>query len=216
MIEDIKINLKTVFTISRLIETLVSIGFIFFSIYIFIFTLVDLFLIWYLMIAFLMFLLGITPILLLFNYLSIGLNYRIQVNYDKEIIYIEKDHKTFQQYFSDIDWIEIYTFPNFDRLNFDYHYCKYFFKDGQILIINCLTGIDNYYVPKSIIPVEIEQLFPYINSRKDRKKRTLTDLQIFKNKFRDISKEELLKIVEDKGYCCDARKAAKMILKEKD
>ncbi|WP_321368788.1 hypothetical protein [uncultured Draconibacterium sp.] len=216
MIEHFEIKLKTVFNTYRLIETLTSIGFIVLSILLLKFQLTQKFQFGYYVIIFGLLLFGAIPISFMLNYLFQGLNQKIRVDYDKEKIYVQKNIQSFQFKFEDIDWVEIYVFSNeFRRIHFDYHYCKYFMKNGEILILNCLNGISSYFIPASIQPIETEQLFPYINNSTKRQEKPLTELQIFKIKYQNMTEEELTKIVNDKGYCGNARKAAQILLKKK-
>ena len=139
MTEEIQIKIKTVFNINRLIETLISIGFISLSLLLLEFQLTKEFEFGIYLIIIGLFFLGMIPISLMLNYLRQGLKQTIRFDYDKEFIHVQKGYQSFHLNFDEIEWVEVYEFPNnLGRLHFDYYYWKYFLKNDQILISQTL------------------------------------------------------------------------------
>ena len=207
------IKLKYVFNSSRSVELLLSIGFLLLSV--FLLTIVkqpDLIMI--LIISFLCFL-SLTPVFLLFNYSRHEFGQTVFFDFEKEKIKIQRNYQSEIYDFNKIEWVELYKFSKIGLIDFDYNYCKYFFKNGDVLILSCLSNSTGYFIPDSIKPNFIFKLFPFINNSKTRLNLRLTDMDKLTSEYEKLDNEALNNILKSIGYRKEAKEAAQKILKKR-
>jgi len=162
-----------------------------------------------------LFIAGIIPLGLFFNYLifSIGRTISINTKTGKVNYQFNSQHKTLE--INEIISVEIYEFKGIGLYDFDYSYAKYFFKNGEILIANDFMTI-NFFIPDGIKPNIIGQIVPLINQKNKEQEKSVSDYDELIDKYKNLSTKELEQIESSQsGYRKDAILAAKEILKKR-
>ena len=108
-----------------------------------------------------LFLIGITPISLTFNYLTQSLGVSIRIDQNNGTFEVTNNGRTNTLKLGEITSMEICEQKSIGLYGFDFSFAKYTFSNGNFCIAtNHMTN--QYFIPTGIEPRVIKEIFPII------------------------------------------------------